>query len=669
MVVSRKSEGSLVQSTILGEIGCRPLVLSPSAASGHEVAREPPLTRILTKPRLAAASLLALLLAPALFAQSREEWVQYRIEFPNRAHREALVTARFGALGSEPLELRMSRSSPGRYRLHDFARNVYELVARDAAGRVIGVTRPDPYGWTVAEHEGLVEVTYRVYGDLLNGTYLSVDESHAMLNMPATFVWARGLEERPIELTVVPAEGDWEVATQLRGTSNPFVFRAPDLQYFLDSPTEVGPVAWRRWKAGEGEVEQTIRLAMHHLGTDEEVDAYADLIQRSMTAAIDVFGELPRFDFGTYTFIANYLPYASGGAMEHRNSTPLMGPEPLATHAVHHLHTLVHEFFHSWNVERIRPASLEPFDFDDQNMSGELWFAEGFTNYYDGLLLRRAAIWSEEEYLRDLSLVVDRIVNSPATRYGSPVEMSQAAVFNDRGVWIDPRPIHNTYLHYYSYGDAIGLALDLALRSRFDSDLDDLMRQMWRSHGRDEVPYRNSDVEAALAKVSTPEFAGEFFAEHVYGREVPDYEALLEPAGLVLRPAYPALAWIGDVALERTPEGDGLRVAGGTLEGSPLYRAGVDRGDRLLRLDGKRLDRPAELRRALARHAPGDVVPLRVSTRVGIREVEITLEENPHVEIVTREQNWMESTQRQRAFRQRWIGSASPEGELSAGDD
>lgn len=139
------------------------------------------------------------------------------------------MTARFGALGSAALELRMSRSSPGRYRLHDFARNVYQLVARDGAGRELAVTRPDPYGWTVPKHDGTVEITYRVYGDLLNGTYLSVDDSHAMLNMPATFAWARGLEARPIELTVVPAEGDWQVATQLEETSNPFVFRAPDL--------------------------------------------------------------------------------------------------------------------------------------------------------------------------------------------------------------------------------------------------------------------------------------------------------------------------------------------------------------------------------------------------------------------------------------------------------
>src|SRR5207237_1596719 len=146
--------------------------------------------------------------------------------------------------GNGPLELRMSRSSPGRYSLHDFAKNVYDVHAFATDGRELQTMRPDPYGWTVAEHGAAVTVKYKVFGDRVDGTYLAVDPSHAHINMPAAIMWARGLDDRAVALTFVPPSNThWQVATQLHPGANPFEFTAPNLQYLMDSPSEFGPVS------------------------------------------------------------------------------------------------------------------------------------------------------------------------------------------------------------------------------------------------------------------------------------------------------------------------------------------------------------------------------------------------------------------------------------------
>ena len=151
-----------------------------------------------------------------------------------------------------------------------------------------------------------------------------------------------------------------------------------------------------------------------------------------------VFGGLPRFDYGTYTFISCYRPNCAGDGMEHRNSTSLTSSASIAQASAQLLGTVSHEFFHAWNVERIRPAALEPFDFSDANMSGELWFAEGFTSYYGPLVIHRAGLTSTAQYARQISGAVNTLTTHPGRRFFGPVGMSQQAPFVDAAASIDP---------------------------------------------------------------------------------------------------------------------------------------------------------------------------------------------------------------------------------------
>src|SRR5690606_24313582 len=275
---------------------------------------------------------------------------------------------------------------------------------------------------TVAGHDGTVRFRYTLFADRVDGTYSAVDLTHAHLNMPATFAWARGLEERPIRVTFHPPAGSgWKAATQLVPTDQPMTFTAPDLQYFLDSPTELSDYTLREWTVASGGRTQTIQLAVHHAGTDADVDRYAEMARKVVAEQIAVFGEPPAFDHGTYTFIADYLPYASGDGMEHRNSTILTSSGSIAANAAGLLGTLSHEFFHAWNMERLRSRMLEPFDFERANMSDELWFGEGFTSYYDDLTIKRADLMSLDEYARGIGAVLNAVINAPGRRYHSPI--------------------------------------------------------------------------------------------------------------------------------------------------------------------------------------------------------------------------------------------------------
>ena len=582
--------------------------------------------------------------------------VAYEIAFPNAVHHEAEIKATFTGLPARPLELRMSRSSPGRYALHEFAKNVYSVKAVNSRGRELRVLRPNPHQWNVVGHDGTVTVTYTLFGDRADGTYVGIDLTHAHLNMPATFMWARGLEARPVRITFRPA-GPWRVATQLFPTADSLTFTAPHLQYFMDSPTELSAHDVRTWTVASGGRSQTIRFALHHSGTGGEFDAYTEQVKKVVAEQEAMWGELPRYDNGAYTFIADYLPYVNGDGMEHRNSTVLTSTRPLSAAGFGNLGTVSHEFFHSWNVERIRPRSLEPFDFEEANMSGELWLAEGFTSYYDDLFIRRAGIYAVEEYAGTLTGPVNTVLNAPGRRFFSAVEMSQQAPFVDAAASIDPQNKANTFISYYTYGAALGLALDLEIRARFPGrSLDDFMRRMWTKYGRTERPYTLADVRVTLGEsVGDSGWARSAFERLVTGREAPAFDSLLARAGLLVRKAAAGKAWIGDI--EFRAQDTVLTVNSPVLIGTPLYEAGIDSRDRLVSLAGRATTTQADVDAVLSGLTPGATVPAVIISRDGRRATTIRVAESPRVEVVTFESAGIPVTPAITAFRDAWMGS------------
>ena len=623
----------------------------------HSFSPEP--SAISLQLRLTLLFALIFLVAAPTLAQAP---ITYRLSFPEPEHRWAQVEVVFPEIGPRPLEARMSRSSPGRYAVHEFARNVFDVHAFDGHGRLLTFDRPDAHQWTVAGHDGTVRVTYRVYGDRVDGTFLGVDTTHAHVNMPAALMWARGLENRAVRVTFVrPAGTTWNVATQLHPTDDPLTFTAANLQYLMDSPAEFSRFTLRTFTVNPN---TTIRVAVHHTASASDVDRLVADVAKLVREERTLFGEFPDYDVGYYTFLVDYLPYANGDGMEHRNSTVVTQTGSLGSDRSDLLGTIAHEFFHSWNVERIRPRSLEPFNFDDANVSGELWLGEGFTSYYQDVVMQRTGVASLDETTAEFAHVIDTVVRSPGRTIRSAVDMSRMAPFVDAARWTDRTNWDNLYISYYTWGEALGLGLDLSLRDRTNNrvTLDDYMRAMWRTHGRPAppaeglvaAPYTLRDARDRLAEVSGDvAFAGEFFDRFVEGREVIDYGPLLRRAGLILRKRNAVKATIGDVRLSYG--GSSARLDQPALFGSPIYRAGLDQDDEIVSLDGEPMASSPQLDRVLQRHKPGDSVPV-VFLRRGARTTALlTLEADSHLEIVPVERTGRALTAAERSFRDAWL--------------
>jgi predicted metalloprotease with PDZ domain len=511
-----------------------------------------------------------------------------------------------------------------------------------------------------------------------------VDDSHAHVNMPATLMWARGFDMRPVRITFQPPPGfPWKAATQLFPTDDPWTFTAPNLQYLMDSPTELSDFTLRSFtvKNPDGKA-FTIRTAVHHDGDAAAVDEYAAGAEKIVNEAAAIFGEFPAFDTGTYTFLGDYVPWGGGDGMEHRNSTVVASAtsfkNPGAVQAV--LGTVSHEFFHAWNVERIRPKTLEPFNFEEANISGELWLAEGFTQYYGQLIMRRAGIAPADPIDQVGSALT--VINSPARQFRSPVEMSQMAPFSDAAVAVDATNLTATFISYYTYGAAIATALDLSLRDRSNGKvtLDDFMRAMWNAHGKPggpspaviAKPYTLKDARDRLAEVSADrEFADEFFDRYIEGRELPDYARLLARVGLVLRKRNPGAAWAGVLdqgaaGVQRRRRGGGpaqqavaagLQIPGLVNWGTPAFNAGLEEGDVITAADGAPLVTADDWRAAIRARKPGDRLTLDITRHGTAMKKTVTLAEDPTMEIVAIESTGAALSADQNSMRNAWFAS------------
>jgi len=596
-----------------------------------------------------------LLLTLLWFSSTYAQKISYEVSFSNMVHHEANISLTASGIPAGKALFRMSRSSPGRYATHEFGKNVYDVKAFDQTGNAITVTRIDGDVYEVPKQNGTVRIDYTLYADYPDGTYSGVDQNSIHLNMPSVFMWIKGFDNAPITVTFnVPADKKWTIATQLKPTNNPAEFTAPGLQYFMDCPTKIGNLIWNDWeiKNPNGNTYK-FRLALEANTTDSLASQFAAKVKRVTQEAQAVYGETPAYDYGTFTFIASINPYVDGDGMEHRNSTMISrgsafnGDNNL-------LGVFSHEFFHCWNVERIRPKTLEPFNFEKSNMSNELWCAEGFTQYYGELLLTRAGFKSVEGLLFSLSWLINTKENTPGAKRSSPAEMSRDAVFVDAGVSIDRTNYPNMYSSYYPYGGAIALALDLTLRSKFHLTLDDYMTALWKRFGKTEIPYTIPTLEEVLAQVTGDKtFAADFFNRYITGHESFDYKSALELAGIKLKQLGAGKAWIGPLQFN---EGTTV-ISSNTLIGTPLYNAGLDYEDVIVALDNRPVFKAGDINDILSIHKPGDALKIQYKHRDELKSGSITLGENPAYSLSTFEQEGLTLTNEMKQFRSAWLGT------------
>jgi len=540
----------------------------------------------------------------------------------------------------------MSRTSPGRYALHEFAKNVYGFKSTDSKGNKLKVMRPNNHEWRIIGHDGTINISYTLFANRGDGTYAQIDETHAHLNIPATFMFAPRLSETSLEVKFnVREDLNWKVATQLPLISGT-TYSAPDLQYFMDSPTEISDFSLREFKVGS----QNVRLALHHNGSEQEVDTYFEKVKKVVLAERDVFGELPIFDYGTYTFLACYVPNASGDGMEHRNSTVLTSTRSLAKGGMErNIGTVSHEFFHAWNVERIRPQSLELFNFEEANMSGELWFAEGFTSYYTNLILCRAGLITPKAYVEGLAGGFNYVWNSNGRRFFNPIEMSYQAPFVDAATSVDPVNRDNTFISYYSYGSVLGLALDLSLRQE-NLNLDDYLKMVWQQYGKNETPYTIEDLHQSLNKYAGKAFGDVFFKAYIYNSEMPDFKTLFESVGVTLQQNTNEPYFGASVGI--TEQGTAI-IQRNTPMNRAAYNAGLEKGDVITSINGNGFEKGQKFNDIIQHYKVGEEIQIDYMRFGKEKSTTVKLDASPIYKISLNQEAFTEAL----ANRKEWLSN------------
>ncbi|MBO0798031.1 MAG: M61 family metallopeptidase, partial [Blastocatellia bacterium] len=520
--------------------------------------------------------------------------LSYRLAFPQPHTHLYEVTFTIGNVVSPQLDLQMPVWTPGSYLIREFARNVQDFEAKDAGGERLTWQKIDKSTWRVeagasSERPKTIAVSYRVYANELSVRTSHLDSSHAYFNGASIFMYVKDALALPLKLRIDAPEG-WRVTTPLGLEPDPETgfYTAPNYDTLVDSPTEVG-----KHKL----LEFTVRGKTHRIAIwgDGAYDPERLKVEfgKIVEEGARMFGSLP---YEHYTFFLHIQPEAGGG-LEHLNSTTCqIQPRAFATRRGYRkfLGTVAHEYFHLWNVKRIRPIALGPFDYQHENYTHGLWLAEGTTEYYSGQLLRRAGLISTPEYLDELATLIHSYESTP----GRLEQTAESASFDS---WIKfYRPDENSLnssMSYYDRGALLGWLLDLEIRTRTGGakNLDDVMRLLLDNYGLPKPGFTDAGLKAAFEKVAGADLT-DFFQRYVNGNDEIDFNAYLSQAGLRLIRGYqPGTAYAdnkdekpGTLGLRTRLNGDRV-VAAAVIAGLPSYVGGINAGDELVALDGNRI--------------------------------------------------------------------------------
>jgi predicted metalloprotease with PDZ domain len=581
---------------------------------------------------------------------------RYRVAIPDPLQHIADVTLEIdeaAELGDE-IVLEMAAWCPGSYLVRDYARFVRELTATSEDGRALEVRKLSKQSWAVARGQArAIEVRYRVYGYELSVRTNHIDETHAFLHGPATWLYleARRDEAAAVE---VSAPAGWTLSTGLEPTDDAGRYRAADLDALLDGPIHAGEIEVRRFEAAGARFELAV------WGERAPGPKDLDSLTTDLTAIVEAHAErLGGLPLERYTFILMLSPRAHGGLEHKTSSANLAGSVAFTTESSYTdlLELLSHEFFHIWNGKRIAPAALRPFDYRRENYTRCLWVMEGLTSYYDRLTVLRAGALPVQRYLEKLLEEHARLLGIPGRNLHSLEDSSFDA-------WIKlykPDPANlNTTVSYYLKGGLVATCLDLRIRrqSGEERSLDDVLRALWRDFGRGGVGYPE-DVRAIFEGAVDLDLS-EPFNRWITGREDPDLAGELAHVGLDLTVDTEGEQSRTYLGLE-VSEGP-LRVRG-VLEGSPAAAAGLAPGDQLLAIDRLRVASEAALRRRIGAREPGAAIELALFRRSRLLSVPVTLGPTPppRYRISAR----ADATDEARRRFSSWLGAEWPAGELT----
>lgn len=519
------------------------------------------------------------------------------------------------------LDLKLPVWTPGSYLVREYAKHLQNFSA-NAGEQSLPWRKLSKNHWQVetsaiaqTSSDSTITVRYRVFANELSVRTNHLDATHGYFNGAALFFRIPGLEQQPISVTIVPPKSEWHVTTPLPAVPDqPNTFQAADFDTLVDSPFEVGSHQLHQFEV----LGKSHELAIWGKGNVNPAKMISD-IEKIIEVEAALFGGLP---YERYIFLLHLSSQGNGG-LEHKYACSLNYPRFGFRDRDKYnrfMQLVAHEFFHLWNVKRIRPKALEVFDYDCENYTPSLWFSEGTTSYYDLVIPLRAGIYDDKSFLNNLGKEITRYQATP----GRLVQPLSESSFD---AWIKLyRPdanSGNSQISYYLKGEMVSLLLDLLIRERHGNSrsLDDVMRQMWQQFGKAEIGFTPEQLQEVIESVAGADL-NDFFERYIDDTQELPFNQYLEPFGLQLvgeteEDAAPCLG------VRATTE-NGRESIKFVEAGTPAQLAGIDAGDELLAIDGMRVT-AQNLSDRLRDYHPGDSIQVTVFHQEELRTYSVTL--------------------------------------------
>ena len=586
--------------------------------------------------------------------------VSYELKFERPNSHLLDVTIHADALSGATVDFAIPDWAPGSYYIENYAANVQRFRAHSAAGAELTWHKTDSQTWRI-DLSGAKSVTveYQVYANTLQNNIAQYNERHAFIGGPSVWMYIVGGKDRATTLSIAAPSG-WRVATGMEHTSAT-TFQAPNYDTFADCPLEISDFAEKDFEV----LGTKYHVIVHDVMGQKDFAKFVDDLQKAVAALVPVFQPVAgtpgqAAPFKDYYFIFHVWP-KTGGGLEHLNSTQINfaadwdSTEPAPGYVNRYdlkLFVSAHEFFHAWNVKRLRPLPLGPFDYSQMVHTPSLWISEGLTSYYGALALVHAGLITPEQYLDVIGQLITKFEAYPGRSERSIEDASWDTWFPRESVIHQDNNLLNTWYSYYDGGQIMGHILDFAIRHNTNNQksLDDWMRSLYSRHALPKSGFEPDDAIKAASDVAGTDVSG-IFHQYISGKEPIPYEQYFAYAGITVeKKLESAKPWIG---VDTTKNDDGRAKIRNITPGSPTESGGLDRDDVIYALDSHAVDFDG-FAKEIATRKPGDTVRVTVLRLGEFKDFSVALKTSPYPTYTLKPMEHL--TDQQKAIYNSWLG-------------
>ena len=586
--------------------------------------------------------------------------LKYELAFEHPNTHLLDVTIHASDLKGATVEFAIPDWAPGSYYIENYSANVQRFRATSADGKALSWRKTDSQTWQIdLAGATAVTISYQVFANTLQNNIAQYNERHAFIGGPSVWMYLVDGKDRPIELSVAAPSG-WKIATGMEHTSD-HTFAAADYNWFADAPFEISDFAEKDFEV----LGTTYHVIVHDVENKKDFTKFANDLQKTVATIVPLFqsvtGTPQAAPFKDYYFIFHIWPQ-TGGGLEHLNSTQINfttdwdSTEPLPGTTLNQydlkLFVAAHEFFHAWNVKRLRPLPLGPFDYTQMVHTPSLWISEGLTSYYGSLSVERAGLVPPQQYLDGIARLITNFEAKPGRKERSIEDTSWDTWFSNPMSISQANNLANTYYSYYDGGQIMGHILDIAIRDNTNNQksLDDWMRLLYSRYALPKPGFKPEDAIHAANEVAGKDVS-DVFRRYISGMEPIPYEQYFALAGIeVTKKVDPDKAWVG---IEVKKSDDGHAQIRNVIPGSPAENAGLSNDDVIYAIDSRALEADG-VNAQLSSRKPGDTLRITVLRLGEFREFLVTPTTNPNP---TYSLKPMENqTEKQKAIYNSWLG-------------